>query len=606
MSHLLIVHIGPVQDFIATARRSRDLWFGSWLLSELSKAAAKSIVDQEDNLSSLIFPSTSLSTNLDPNSSFDVANKIVAVVEKDPPEIAEKIIEAIKQRLTEIKQRAFSKIHSSFDETMATLQIDDMLEIFWVAKSLDKDYHLVRQETEALMAARKATRNYSQIRWHENKQIPKSSLDGQRESVIHEKEFDRYDEDQLWRKYNISRGERLCGVGLLKRYGQRGTSEDKFFSTSHVASLPFLQLLEKTTNPLIKEQLNHYTHTLENLGVQKHELGNVPGTPHPVFGSYDGHILYEERLSDFLGKNQKGDLKEAKKALSEFYEECEKIPPINSKRPPTYYGLLLADGDRMGKVIDNQKTQQDHQNISKTLSSFASNVRKIVEGENNSSLVYAGGDDVLAFVPIHKILKCAEALSKDFKEKLQSFKDEKGLLPTLSVGIAIVHHLEPLSDALTLVRAAEKAAKSVKDKDALAITVSKRGGGDITVKGKWGVLDVRLRKWVDLYSNKQIPHGVGFELLNLALSLSNKGQNTSDFQVPDIVYQDAAMGILARKRAKDASQPIEKSLLEEFKNLLETSDSDKELKVSVKELAEELIVAKQIAEIENLSQGKTL
>lgn len=60
MSHLIIVHIGPVQDFIATARRSRDLWFGSWLLSELSKAAARSIVDQEDNLTRYFAETTNL------------------------------------------------------------------------------------------------------------------------------------------------------------------------------------------------------------------------------------------------------------------------------------------------------------------------------------------------------------------------------------------------------------------------------------------------------------------------------------------------------------------------------------------------------------------
>ena len=36
MKYLFVCSIGPVQDFIATARKSRDLWFGSWLLSELS------------------------------------------------------------------------------------------------------------------------------------------------------------------------------------------------------------------------------------------------------------------------------------------------------------------------------------------------------------------------------------------------------------------------------------------------------------------------------------------------------------------------------------------------------------------------------------------
>ena len=44
--YLISIGIGPVQDFIASARRSRDLWFGSWLLSELSKAAANAVVEE--------------------------------------------------------------------------------------------------------------------------------------------------------------------------------------------------------------------------------------------------------------------------------------------------------------------------------------------------------------------------------------------------------------------------------------------------------------------------------------------------------------------------------------------------------------------------------
>ena len=38
--YVLIVSVGPVQGFIASARRSRDLWCGSWLLSEIAKAVA--------------------------------------------------------------------------------------------------------------------------------------------------------------------------------------------------------------------------------------------------------------------------------------------------------------------------------------------------------------------------------------------------------------------------------------------------------------------------------------------------------------------------------------------------------------------------------------
>ena len=52
-AHLLALTVGPVQEFIAAARRTRDLWFGSYLLSEISKATAKAV---QDHGGTLIFP----------------------------------------------------------------------------------------------------------------------------------------------------------------------------------------------------------------------------------------------------------------------------------------------------------------------------------------------------------------------------------------------------------------------------------------------------------------------------------------------------------------------------------------------------------------------
>ena len=50
--HLFVISIGSVQDFIAAARRTRDLWIGSHLLSEISKAAAKAIAEEGGSRSS--------------------------------------------------------------------------------------------------------------------------------------------------------------------------------------------------------------------------------------------------------------------------------------------------------------------------------------------------------------------------------------------------------------------------------------------------------------------------------------------------------------------------------------------------------------------------
>ena len=52
-SHLLKVQIGPVQDFIAQARSTRDLWSGSYLLSWLVAAGIKALPSD----ATLIFPS---------------------------------------------------------------------------------------------------------------------------------------------------------------------------------------------------------------------------------------------------------------------------------------------------------------------------------------------------------------------------------------------------------------------------------------------------------------------------------------------------------------------------------------------------------------------
>ena len=57
MNHsLLKPQIGPVQDFIAQARSTRDLWSGSYLLSWLMGHAIKIVLDQSAK-NQLIFPS---------------------------------------------------------------------------------------------------------------------------------------------------------------------------------------------------------------------------------------------------------------------------------------------------------------------------------------------------------------------------------------------------------------------------------------------------------------------------------------------------------------------------------------------------------------------
>ena len=221
-------------------------------------------------------------------------------------------------------------------------------------------------------------------------------------------------------------------------------------------------------------------------------------------------------------------LLQASNDLQAFYnkldEQFRKIG-LAKARPSTYYALLQADGDSIGDLIDalaeqGERGDERHRELSLALSRFAESMRKIVV-DHQGALVYSGGDDVLAFLPLHTVLACAVALKKNFQDALQDIaKQVKRQPPTLSVGIAIVHHLDALREARRLAQDAEQQAKRMDGKNALAIIVSKRGGEDYRAVGKWGNIDERLAQLVTYCQEASLPVGMAYELRDLVLRLS--------------------------------------------------------------------------------------
>ncbi len=176
MTHLLAISIGPVQDFIAAARRTNDLYAGSDLLQKLAQACAQAV---EDAGGQPIFPA---------ESAFASANKVLAHV-SDPAMLAE----SAKSNATKVLQnewagalRACAGSRSEINEEMAIQQVNTFLEFFaaWFPWGGDEStYKNARDRVEELLAGRKALREFKQPQKH-NK--PKSSLDPSRDSVIRE------------------------------------------------------------------------------------------------------------------------------------------------------------------------------------------------------------------------------------------------------------------------------------------------------------------------------------------------------------------------------------------------------------------------------------
>ncbi len=578
MNYLFICSLGPVQDFIASARRSRDLWYGSWILSELAKTAALAL-----GKNNLIFPSNNV--DIEPNSSLSFSNKIIARIEtKDPEEIGKKVEEAVRNRLEELFNKVLKQIENKGGKLetseLAKKQVNDLLEFYWSAVPFpnEEDYSKVRVRAEALLSARKATRNFKQMKG--NAQF-KSSLDGNRESVIPEEAYPKNKRDEegqarnLYRKYSARPSERLSGVDLLKRLGEVKAKQKKlsaFPSTSHFASLPFRKMLENKmpggkVDEFYKEIRNAYTdHISDN-----------------DFPKKDGALLYESRIAEFVsGEKEKESLR---KKIVEIYQYHNV-----DKRPSPYYALLRADGDNMGKIIDNQKTIGKHRELSETLSRFALKAQDIIKGHEGRA-IYTGGDDILAYLPLHTVLDCAEKLDTVFQEKMGAFQDKDGFKPSLSASIVIAHHLDPLSDVMRLSREKEKIAKDVPDKNGLTILSSKRSGGDRVIVGKRFELLSRLKEMIKFHRGSAISKGTAYELQKLEQTLA--GAN-----LPSEAIQKEALRIIKRKCESGTDKKISQEVLDTFENWIE-----KEI-LPIDALAVEMIIANIFASALTTAQEK--
>jgi len=202
-----------------------------------------------------------------------------------------------------------------------------------------------------------------------------------------------------------------------------------------------------------------------------------------------------------------------------------------------YYAVIALDGDKMGarisgenaptwdKVLADYTIQQEqrgaisyfrqhgmeqflqqkrtitpsyHAQFSEALSNFALQCVPQIIKQADGVLIYAGGDDVLAIVPVDRAIECAKQLREAFRGESSGFeyKGKKLLLPgqgcDVSVGIAIGSMKASLQDLIRQAMQAEKHAKNQLDRGALALTILKRSGEISRWGCKWNSSGLQL------------------------------------------------------------------------------------------------------------------
>jgi CRISPR-associated protein Cmr2 len=171
-----------------------------------------------------------------------------------------------------------------------------------------------------------------------------------------------------------------------------------------------------------------------------------------------------------------------------------------------YYAMLAMDGDDMGMWLSGEKSPKVreilhpeilawyegqaarcagldarrpvspslHASISAALTKFAVKVAPGIVEEHGGKLIYSGGDDLLAALPLERALSCALALRNQFRSV-----EVMGSRAGMSAGLAVAHTKEDLRYVLAAARRAEREAKREakrEGKDRLTLAVLRRSG----------------------------------------------------------------------------------------------------------------------------------
>ena len=430
-------------------------------------------------------------------------------------------------------------------------------------------YPAVHDLAERVLAAAKAVRPFEQITqigW-------RCSLTGESEWLTTDPEQLRYSyrrqKDTLWTKVAdrepgwVKVGEHLGALSAVKRLwptlfaetvahavGETGAA-DRFVVSTH--TMAWAGSLER-----LDAQLRKYApDVLEGL-VRKDDA--APALPRGLAHLRDSMAARIPAAMDRL--------REASETRNEAARDLRKLESKVTKllghRPETYYALLLMDGDRMGAILSgddpkhairyresfhpqmrlafdghaannpairsygNQQRAPSpgrHSAISGALNDFAIHVvPHVVEREFHGKLIYAGGDDVLAMLPVAALLPAMQRLRHVYSGSgaddvdWRSARDSRNLMckggfaylrgrlmrmmgecATASCGAVVAHCQTPLAAVLRKLRETEQHAKNEGGRDAFSISLVKRSGGTLHLTCKWGEamdLLVRTRKFL--------------------------------------------------------------------------------------------------------------
>lgn len=470
-------NVGPVQGFVGQARRTRDLWTASWLLSNLTETALAK-VEKLGGIAVNPYRTESKVGSIESSSNDFGGYPNWFVVEFDSEEQAILAVTAAVKAFNDAwkqmadivwnrKVKAFKELGNNTEEIWER-QISNFWEISWSIFSSEEP------------PDRKAIRNVNST----IEPGTKCSLMGTYQEISGFYGKGCWQKQKLfWEKlrkgsgFNLKDGEKLCATALVKRFYPELSDIGKsaWPSTSFIAALPWLRVLKAD----LPEKAKQYFELAESFSVDRSEIISAQDLNLPSWASLDAPYWYKNTL-----RNKEKELDNSKR-MSEELEKLYSDEELKNRKPVPYYALLVMDGDSMGDLLKSLKEYGESTAIlSKHLYEFSKDVPGIIKSFDGFT-VYAGGDDVLAIVPAVNAISAAAKISESYKSKFT----KSGLDATISGAIVYAHFGYMLRKIIRIAHhLLDDIAKEKTGRDSLALAIVQGSGLNALWSAPWDVI----------------------------------------------------------------------------------------------------------------------
>ncbi|SFJ66219.1 type III-B CRISPR-associated protein Cas10/Cmr2 [Thermoflavimicrobium dichotomicum] len=508
--------IGPVQSFVAQSRQTRDLLVSSFLLSYLTGVAMDAVIQLGGRI---IFPTIYVSKHSDEVSHElilaiqgkrtgqsalwmgTLPNRFKAAIPKcSERDIPVKVTEAVKKRWNQITEAVWKYLQNrvgsveSFEERerwkrpevkeIWDRQVNGFWEIAWGVSDRDDILDRRKNWRNHISPIEKGAKCTLMSEWQE--------ISGYDDGTEEQKRFWET-LDQSVNPDDLTEKERLCAIALVKRFFPYVAEESigwefpevakQLPSVLSIAAVPWLQAVNRSLQGKNGQEsaqaVEKYVQTVTSYNRKdvelSHHFDDVRAfTPTAQkLTKLDGKFHLEYALDTFL---EKGAFKSSKReSIKKAYNHlCEKV----KAKPAPYFALLIMDGDRLGALLQSEESSR----VSRALDSFSKQIHSIVK-EHLGVVIYAGGDDAMAMLPMEQAVQCAKRLHDAY---VQAFEQHLGNKATSSTGIVFAHCQSPLQSVLQFGRhLLDEIAKEACGRDSLAIGVWKRAGAEIVWSAPW-------------------------------------------------------------------------------------------------------------------------